>query len=130
MGDAEVVVELSHDEVKLLALEITLLAAGLISMVALRSHSKQRVELTPGSRDVRATLRVLQADYVQVGLSQNQMEYLQMVLLRAYRDEMAEVNHVHLEGECAGREMAFTVLFETFRPPLSPAEAEKLMGDS
>jgi hypothetical protein len=131
VGDAEVVLELSHDEVRGLAVEVTLLVLGLISKLRLRSRRNQRVDLTRASeaRDMRAIVRVLAADHVTFELPENQLEYLQMVFMRAYRDDMAEVNHVHLEGVCEDRQVDLTFLFETFKPPLSPDEAKRLMGD-
>jgi hypothetical protein len=35
---------------------------------------------------------------IRFELSRTQAGYLQATLLRAYRDDMAEVNHIHIEG--------------------------------
>jgi len=51
-------VAVSVDEVSRLALEVTLLALDLSSTLALRSQRDQRVELSPASGDVRATIHL------------------------------------------------------------------------
>jgi hypothetical protein len=60
-------------------------------------------------------------------LGKNQVGYLQNTLLHAYRDDAAEVNHVHVQGERAGQTLDLTVMFDIFATPLSPEEAEQLL---
>ncbi len=60
-------------------------------------------------------------------LSTNQLEYLCAFLLRAYRDNTAEVNHIHIEGEKSGEAFDLTLFFSDFVDPLTPEEAFKLM---
>jgi hypothetical protein len=77
----------------------------------------------------RAAVLRLSADRMMFSLSRNQAEYLEATLLRAYRDEMAEVNHIHLEGELDGSSYDLTLLFDVSRPPMSPEEATARMGE-
>jgi len=128
---AEAVLELTQDEVGLVALEITLLMSAMISQVTLRSPTNQRIELTvnPNEHTTRAKLRLIAPEQLQVELPRNQGEFLQAVLLRAYRDEMAEVNHIHLEGFMNGEPMDLTFLFRVYREPMSQKDAVKALGD-
>ena len=128
-GDGEVVVELTKQQVEHLALEVTLLLCAMTSSLTLRSPSGQRVELTSGSNDVRATVYKLAATHVRFELGRNQAEWLQAVVLRAYRDQMAEVGHIHLEGQAEGKAIDLTLLFQIYKPPMSAQEASRAMDD-
>ena len=124
----ETIVELSHVEIAPLALEITLITCGLADALTLRSKINQRVEIyQKTSTNLRATIERISADSIRVYLAKNQGEYFQAVLLRAYRDEMAETNHIHLEGFSGEREVDLTFLFERYQPPMSAKEAAKRM---
>jgi len=122
-------VAVSVDEVSRLALEVTLLALDLSSTLALRSQRDQRVALSPASGDVRATIRMRKPDYAEVGIPRNQLEYLQMFLMRTYRDGMAQVDHIHLEGTGEHGAKDLTFIFDTVAPPLSPEQMAKLMDE-
>jgi hypothetical protein len=47
------------------------------------------------------------------------------VLLRAYRDGLAEANHVHLDGTRQKHPFSLTFFFELYREPMSGEEAIK-----
>jgi hypothetical protein len=64
---------------------------------------------------------------MSLAIGRNQAGYLQAVLLRAYRDQMAEVNHVHIEGQRSGTPFDLTVMFEVAREPMTPEDAKKLL---
>lgn len=128
-GDAEAVVELAQPEIGVLLIEATLLLCAMSSTLRLRSPAGQRIDLSIGSADVRATVEHVSGLNIAFILPRNQIEYLQAVLLRAYRDEMAEVSHIHLEGLREGVPFDLTFLFEAYRPPMSPEEAATLMDD-
>jgi len=61
-------------------------------------------------------------------LSVNQLEYLCASLLKAYRDQVAETSHIHIEGVCDQKDYDLTIMFENFREPLTPEQASKLMN--
>jgi hypothetical protein len=42
---------------------------------------------------------------------------------------MAEVDHIHLEGEKDGCSFDLTFFFDASRPPMTPEEAAKLMDE-
>lgn len=125
----EITVALADDEVSRLALEVTLLSLDLSSTLALRSQRNQRIELSPASGDVRATIRMRKPDYAEVGISRDQLGYLQMFLMRTYRDGMARVDHIHLEGTGENGPKDLTFMFDTVAPPLPPEEMTKLIMD-
>jgi hypothetical protein len=129
IGTREVVIELSQLEVGRLALEITLVLNGMAEGVILQSPSGQKVELSVGSTENVAKVERIAPSRLNFVLDQNQGEYLQAVLLRSYRDQMAEVNHIHIEGIEGPAVIDLTVLFQAYAPPMSPEAAAKLMGD-
>lgn len=126
VDSAEVIVEVALDEFGPLALELTLLAAKLVPEVTLQDSS-----------GLQFTFRLLESQarrgvFSETGSKRLTLElptvtvgYLQAVLLRAYRDGMAEVDHVHVETTTAD----LTLLFAVSRPPMSAEEAEKLLKD-
>lgn len=60
-----------------------------------------------------------------VTLPVNQLEYLQSLLLKSYRDGAAEVNHIHLEGMEGKDSYDLNIVFDKAIPPLSPEEMKK-----
>lgn len=133
VGESEVVVEVSQAKVGAWTLEVTLLLEGLVESITLRSSGgaglvlEMLPEVASGAR--RAVVSRLSAERLRFELPRTQAEYLQAVLLRAYRDDMAEVSHTHIEGELGDTPYALTVLFGAARPPMSPEEANKLLRD-
>jgi hypothetical protein len=125
-GPSEVVIELSLDDVTTLAVELTLLLSGYASGTELRSPSKRRVVLSMASSVLHANAFKNGTDEVRFILARNEVEALQAVLLRAYRDGMAEVNHVHIEGREGNKPIDLTLMFQVYRPPMSAEEAVRL----
>jgi hypothetical protein len=125
---SELVVELTQGEVPILALELMLLLRGFADLVCLASGAVQ-VALRLAAKSSTATTFIREVSgRLQCSLSRDNAEYLEVTLLRAYRDNMAAVNHVHIEGSLDGENFDLTLLFDVFRPPMTPEEAEKLIG--
>lgn len=130
LESGEVVVELPQATVPTLALELSLLLGGLTDAVRLSGSSGAGVLLTIGGGDRVDKAQVSRegTEMVCFELGTNQAEYLQAVLLRAYRDGMFDANHVHIEGAIGDEPFDLTLLFELFRDPMSADDAIKLMG--
>jgi hypothetical protein len=131
LGEAEVVVELSQASVATLALEFTLLLAGLSDSLALRAGKGVQVTfrlLDPNNNARTSIVLAAGKDRLRVELARAHAEYAHAVLLRTYRDGMADVSHVHIEAELAGRSYDVTLLFAAFRAPMSPEDAERLLS--
>ncbi len=131
LDSGELVVELAHAAVATLALELSLLLGGLADSIRLSAKSGASVVLSLRGGDAvsKAEAQRMFTDTVHFRLGTNQAEYLHAVLLRAYRDGAAEVNHVHIEGSDGHLSFDFTLLFERFCEPMTGAEAMKLLGD-
>jgi hypothetical protein len=127
-GASEIIVELSQGEIAVIALELTLLLGGLVDFACLVSGAARLVLQIAEQGRVVTTFSREAGERVRCSLSRDNAEYLQMSLLRAYRDGMAEVNHIHIEGKLDGESFDLTLLFDTSRPPMTPEEAEKIMG--
>jgi hypothetical protein len=123
---AEIIVEVALEEFGPLALELALLEAKLVPETTLRdpgglqlclrlleSESKRGVVSGTGTRRIG-----LELPAVTVG-------YLRAVLLRAYRDGMAEVDHVHVETTSVD----LTLLFKVSQPPMSAEAAKEMLKD-
>lgn len=126
---AEVIVEIHQSDVPACALELMLLLHGFADSLLFVSGPMQfmlRISELPTapavfSREVGGRVRC--------SLSHESVEYMQAIFLRAYRDGMAEVNHVHIEGTMDGKSFDVAFVFDTFRPPMTSEEAKKLMRD-
>ena len=131
LGSAELVIEILQTEVARVALELTLLRLGHCDGLRIQAGRGPSVLLTMLAEDRVSKASVARgADgSLSFALGINQVGYLQAVLLRAYRDEMAEVNHVHVEGVHAGQDFDLTLMFSVYRPPMSPDEVEQLTRD-
>lgn len=131
LSDAnEVVMELSQDAVARLALELALQLEGLTDSVQLAARSGQGVVLTLGDGQNISKARVERTGKrILFELGRNQLEYVQAFLLRAYREEAAEVNHLHVEGVDADASFDLTLMFEVFQEPMSSEEARRLMDE-
>ena len=124
---SEVVVELDQDDVAILALELTLLLRRMSDLVSIVSGSN-RLTLTLLDQAPPAKFSRDAIGRIQCSLSRDSAEYLEATLLRAFRDGMADVNHVHVEGKLDGESFDLTLLFAVSRPPMTPEEADKVMG--
>jgi len=122
LGSAEVVVELSDADVVTFAMELTLLLHAMTTTVTLRCPNGAKVDITLGSNDKWAVVDRLSTSRVCFHLGRNQAEYIHAVLLRAYLNKAAEVNHIHVEGDCRGETVDLTILFQTYVPSMTPDE--------
>jgi len=127
-GSGEIVAELTPAEVPSIALEVTMLLCELASVLTLRSPKGEKIEIRLGAPGARAAVSKPVAAHWRFDLTQDQAEYLQVFLLRTVRDEMAAVNHIHLEGLAGKDDFDLTFMFQVYAPPMSPEEAAKLMG--
>lgn len=127
----EIVIEVEQAEVGALALEVTLLLMTLAESVSIICPGDHVVVLSlqDESEEVAKRTKVARVTEkrMKLELSRTQAGYLQATLLRAYRDEMAEVNHIHIEGFLRDAPFDLTVFFRTSRPPMSPEEIERLL---
>jgi hypothetical protein len=125
------VIELQQNSVAAMALELTLLVNGLAEVLHLKPSRGPSISLRvlADDRVSKAIVSISVDESVNFSLGRNQAEYLQAVLLRAYRDQVADVNHVHIEGAFSEGSLDFTVVFGTSRKPMSADEAEKLLRD-
>jgi hypothetical protein len=130
VGAGEVVIELKQGVIGSFALELALLLSGLVQSLRIQPSKGPQllVTLTDGERVSKANMTPEPPDTVRLKIGRNQAAYLQAALLRAYRDQMAEVDHVHIEGQCNGTPFDLTVMFEFARVPMTPEEAQKLMS--
>lgn len=131
LGTAEVVIELQQSLVASMALELTLLLANLSTSLRLQPSAGPAIHLkhVAGDQISKATVAATANGAVIFALGTNQLGYLQAVLLRAYRDQVAEVNHVHIEGDREGAPFDLTIMFGVARSPMSAEEAELLLRD-
>jgi hypothetical protein len=131
LNEAEVVLELDGDSINTVALELTLLLEGLANSLRLSPRTGPGVLISAFSGDLVAKAEVGRAadGTLTFRMGRNQVEYLRAVLLRAYRDQMAEVSHVHIEGELGRTAFDLTVMFASYATPMNPEEAAKLMAD-
>ncbi len=132
LGDEEAVVELAQEDVRELALEVVLLRRELTDAVVLRPKRGPQIVLglrTSGVPEPTGTVTRTERDQVRFDLPANLLGYLESVLLRCYRDGMAEVDHIHVAGTLSGKPYDLTVMFELPRAPLTPEEVEALTDD-
>jgi hypothetical protein len=135
IGGTELVVEAEQAEVGTFALELTLLLEGLSEMVVILTPAGYRISLSIQKKEEKgrfeARTRVTQVDPMRMTfeIARTQAMYLQATLLCAYRDEMATVDHVHVEGFLRELPFDLTLFFAASRPPMTPEEIEKMIGD-
>jgi hypothetical protein len=121
---AEVIVELALEDFGLAALEMTLLGRGLLSETTISDGQGRRLTFSIlENESKRGIFHGLKSGNIHLSLPRVTVEYLQAVLLRAYRDGMAEVDHVHIETTSAD----LTLLFAVSAPPMSAEEAIRLL---
>lgn len=113
-GGAEFVLALEHAAVGSFALELTLLLTGLVETLRIRPVRGPKLQLTliDAERVSKANVALDPMGATCFAIGRNQAQYLQAVLLRAYRDQIAEVNHIHIEGQNGGRLFDLTAMFE------------------
>jgi hypothetical protein len=121
---------LSTAEVVSLSMELNLLLHSMTNSITLTSPQKLTMNLKLGAPEKWTIVENLAPSSVSFLLSRNEAEYIQAVLLRAYRDKVAEVDHIHIEGRTVqDHGFDLTLMFQTYMPPMSPQEAAKLMND-
>jgi hypothetical protein len=123
-GATEAVLELTPQEVGVLALEVTLLLESMVVAVTIQAADGARIELALNEAHKWGEAKRVSDRHVRYALGRNQIEYLHATLLRAYRDEKAPVNHVHIEAHSEGAGFDLTVLFKVYASPMSPNEAD------
>jgi len=130
-SNGEIVVEILHSEIPILVVEVALLLYGLAETLRLHPVSGPSALLTlqPGDQVSRAIVERSRDGAFKFALGHNQAGFLQATLLRAYRDHMAETDHIHIEGLEGAAPFDLTIRFELAREPMSPEEAKRLMGD-
>jgi hypothetical protein len=132
-GQEEVVIEVAQAEVGALALELTLLLMELTESISISFPEGHVVlmSLQDESEEMakRTEVTKINEKRIRFELSRTQAGYLRATLLRAYRDDVAEVNHIHIEGAHLDASFDLTIFFQTSRPPMSTLEIERLMGD-
>jgi hypothetical protein len=126
-GQRESVVEIMQERVGLWALETSLLLQGLADSLTVRSPGGGTLllSLLPDKSVKRSIVSSIGTNKMRFELARTQTEYLQTALLRAYRDGMADVDHIHIEGECTGTAYNLTFFFGASRPPMSAEEATR-----
>ncbi|MEZ4306427.1 MAG: hypothetical protein R3F14_00040 [Polyangiaceae bacterium] len=126
-NSAEVVLELTPREVETWALEVELLLRGLSDRLTVRGDGGKHVVLTLDKGAASGRGRALRPDEhtFRFDLPANQLGYLQRALLVAYRDGVAEVNHIHIETDAGAGTFDLTVMFEVYRPPMPGEEATR-----
>lgn len=130
-GDNEFVVELRQSDISTLVIELCMLSMGVVKKIKLLFDAGNKLEIGFGATISPSGKAIVlrKKNWVAFELSPNQLEYLCAFLLRAYRDQVAEVNHIHIEGKEGDGEYDLTLIFDDYAPPLTPDEASKLMGD-
>jgi hypothetical protein len=133
IGQGETVVTIRQAHVEAWALEVGLLLHELNDSLVVRSSANATVTLSllPEERKRKAIRTVVtrsKPNALKFQVSRTQAETLQALLLRAYRDGVAEVNHIHIEGLLDGVEYDLTPFFEKSRPPMSAGDAAKTLG--
>lgn len=133
IDDADAVFDVDQTHVGAWALEIALLLNGLTEEVTALAPSGASIVLTLQAEPEQSAKRTIASriapNQLRFALSRTQAEYLQSVLLRAYRDGMAEVSHIHIEGFTDTSEYDLTFAFREFHAPMSAEDAAKLLQD-
>lgn len=139
---SEIVMEIGWSSVPLWALEIGLLANGMaesvrisgsdgFSVVLAGEQSKRHQQRHAGSRHPRSVGEWRADQLLAVAMSNDAIGHLHAFLMRAYRDGMAEVSHIHIPVVVDDGELDLTFLFDVSTPPMSPQEmARRLRSTS
>lgn len=130
-GESEVILELKPSDIPHFALELTLLLEGLADSLRLQPSSGPSVMISmiPSDRVSKARVDVTPDGSIAFAIGKNQAGYIRAILLRAYRDRMAEVSHIHIEGEFKGALRDLTVVCTLFREPMSSKDAARFLAE-
>lgn len=128
-GRDELVIEIQQKEVAKWALEFALLLGGFVEQTEVRLENGFSIlfRISSDSKADRTMMARKGENAFSCELSRTQAGYVQATLLRAYRDEMAEVNHIHVEGFLSDASFDLTLMFDTYRPPMSAKGAEEMI---
>lgn len=135
VGQAELVLETEQTEVGAFALELTLLVQGLSESVVISTPAGYRIALSiqkkeqKGLLEARTKVTQINPKKIYFELSRTQAMCMQAMLLRTYRDEIASVNHIHIEGYMGESAFDLTLFFALSRPPMTPEKMEKYIKD-
>ena len=129
----EMIIEVDQAYYATLGLELTLLVNKLCESLTIRGRNAQVIVLSIHSLTddyIGRTRIVCKSDtQMEFELSATQAEYLQASMLHAYRDKMAQVEHIHIEGYLDGKPYDLTVFFNSAVESLSEEEALELLKD-
>ena len=127
IGRDELIIEIPQKEVAKWALELTLLLGGFVEQTEVRLEDGSSVvfAISADSSADRTVMARKGEHAFSCELSRTQAGSFHATLLRAYRDEMAEVNHIHLDGFLGDAPFDLTLMFDTYRPPMSAKEAQE-----
>lgn len=129
MAPAEIVVSLTEAELAPLCLELALLLLSETTALQLQAGEERLdLEVAKKSQHPQASFTYGKSRTLRCAIDRDGLEYLQATLLRAWRDGIAEVDHVHIEGLLAGAGHDFTVRLAKARPPVSASQARKKLG--
>ena len=135
LGKTDLGFEVEQAEVGTFALELTLLVEGLSEMLVISTPAGYRISLSIQEKEQKgqfvARTKVTQVDPMRMTfeIARTQAMYMQATLLCTYRDEMAAVNHVHIEGFLRESPFDLTLFFAASRPPMTPEVIEKMTRD-
>ena len=121
----ELTILVNQSEVLNLALEFTLIMVGMSESLCIRSPGNfvLQVAISKEAQTSKAIVSSESDKSIAILLGKNQMEYVQSVLLRAYRDNCAPVNHIHIEGTFQDARFDLTFLFEKYQKPMTAEQA-------
>ena len=131
MDAAEIVIEVPQGSIAALVMELDLLLDAMTASLFIRSNMGPSVRLTVLDCDWvgKATVARGSDGSVSFAIGRNQAEHLRATLLRAYRDGMAQVDHVHIEGQHDDAFFDLTFLFDVVQEPMTPEEAAELIDE-
>lgn len=107
-------------------IELLLVEKKIIPHMTILSEDKKLVlEISILNEKNRAIVKWIDEKNIEVGLSENNLEYLLFYFLRAYRDEEFEVDHIDIECEVinnASQKIDLTMRVDKYRKPMTKEE--------
>lgn len=127
LGEKEMVVGVRQGEVARWAMEIILLLEGLVETTTFRFGDGVCLTLAISTDHNAARALFAQAGegHLRCVVARCQAAYVHATLLRAYRDQAAEVDHVHMEGRLGDAPFDITLMFDVHRPPMTSDDARR-----
>jgi len=129
-GGGHIKLRVTVDGIERLALGLTLLAEDLIERLELPGKHGATIVV---SRDPNGgdPILGLHGPRIDLRLSFDTVEYLQIVCLQAVRDGFAAVDHIDLDcvdSEKPTEKVYFTFYFPIYAPPITPEETRRRLG--